>query len=197
MKPKSFMVIAGEPSGDLLAAELVKALRADLAGGAAVPTADFQPLHASLAPKFFGAGGPRMAEAGVELALDLTAHAVVGLIEVLKNYMKFRRFLHQLLQLAIDQQPDAVICVDFSGFNRRFGHALKEYVRARQGPFANWNPRLIQYVSPQVWASRESRARKMALDFDLLLSIFPFEKDWYATHARSRTQSMHGPGSGP
>ena len=60
------------------------------------------------------------------------------------------------------------------------GRAVKKYVRSHQGPFANWNPKLIQYVSPQVWASREGRARKMAQDFDLLLSIFPFEKEWYA-----------------
>ena len=133
-----------------------------------------------------------MAEAGVELAFDMTAHAVVGLLEVLKKYFKFSGFLRQLLQLAIDRQPDAVICVDFSGFNRRFGHALKKYVHAHQGPFANWNPRLIQYVSPQVWASRESRARKMARDFDLLMSIFPFEQEWYATHASGITVEYVG-----
>src|SRR5438477_876823 len=183
MKPKTFMLIAGEPSGDLLGAELVKALRAEFAKAPPPITADTQPLHASLEPRFFGAGGPRLAEAGVELALDMTAHALVGLVEVLRKYLKFRRFLHELLQLALDRQPDAIICIDFSGFNRRFGHAVKKYVRSHQGPFANWNPKLIQYVSPQVWASREGRARKMAQDFDLLLSIFPFEKEWYARHA--------------
>src|SRR5205823_1238085 len=86
-----------------------------------------------------------------------------------------------LLQIAMDREPHVIICVDFSGFNRRFGHAVREYVRKHQGPFLNWAPKLIQYVSPQVWASRESRAYKMARDFDLLLTIFPFEKDWYAT----------------
>jgi lipid-A-disaccharide synthase len=53
-------------------------------------------------------------------------------------------------------------------------------VRARRGTFNNWEPKLIKYISPQVWASREGRAFKIARDFDLLLSIFPFEKDWYA-----------------
>src|SRR5262249_7126933 len=113
----------------------------------------------------------------------MTAHAVVGLIEVLKNYGKFRSFRDQLVQMAIERQPDAIICVDFSGFNRRFAHSIKQYVRARRGPFNNWDPLLIQYVSPQVWASREGRARQMAEDFDLLLSIFPFEKEWYAKRA--------------
>src|SRR5213082_267581 len=98
MKPKFVMVIAGEPSGDLLAAELVKALRIELIEAEAQPSDDLQPLRTTLEPRFFGAGGPRMAEAGVELAFDMTTHAVVGLIEVLKKYGKFRRFLHQLLR---------------------------------------------------------------------------------------------------
>jgi len=121
-----------------------------------------------------------MAAAGVELAFDLTAHAVVGLVEVLKDYGHFRRLFHQLLELARKRQPDVIICVDFSGFNRRFAGAIKKYVRDRRGPFFNWNPKLVQYVSPQVWASREGRARQMARDLDLLLSIFPFEQEWYA-----------------
>jgi lipid-A-disaccharide synthase len=185
VKPKAIMIIAGEPSGDLLAAELVRALRPMLARADASSSPDLQPLHASLEPRFFGAGGPLMRETGVELAFDMTAHAVVGLLEVIKNYPKFRRLFHQLLRLAIEREPDAIICVDFSGFNRRFAQAVQQHVRARRGPFNNWRPKLIQYVSPQVWASREGRVRQMARDFDLLLSIFPFEQDWYAKRAPS------------
>ena len=164
MKPITIMVIAGEPSGDLLAAELVRALVATPAGAGA---------------KFIGAGGPRMAEAGVELAFDMTQHAVVGLWEVLRNYFKFRRLFNQLLDLAVESRPDAVICVDFSGFNRRFAAALRE----RQQSIPGWRLRMVQYVSPQVWASRPGRVRTMERDLDLLLSIFPFEKAWYAEHA--------------
>jgi lipid-A-disaccharide synthase len=180
MKPKSFMVIAGEPSGDLLAAELVQALRDELTTLDATPTTDYQPLRTGLEPRFFGAGGPRMTAAGVEVALDLTAHSVIGLSEALKHYFKFRRFFHQLYQLARERQPDAVICVDFSGFNRRFAQALRHGTRPRADWFHDWQPKIIQYVSPQVWASREGRAYQMAKDYDLLLSIFPFERDWYA-----------------
>src|SRR2546428_2715077 len=124
MKPKSFMLIAGEASGDLLAAELVLALRQELSDGEAVPTTDFQPLYTSLEPRFFGAGGPRMAAAGVDLAFDMTAHSVIGLWEVLKKYFKFRRLFDQLYKLTLDREPDAIICVDFAGFNRRFAHAI-------------------------------------------------------------------------
>jgi lipid-A-disaccharide synthase len=161
MKPKTFMLIAGEASGDLLAAELVSALRGTL------PDATFS-----------GAGGPKMAGAGVDLAFDLTRHSVIGISDVLKNYLKFRRLFNQLLALAIEHQPDAIIGVDYGGFNLRFGHAIKEYIR--NNPFANWNPKIIQFVSPQVWASRPGRAKLLEADYDLLLSIFPFEKEWYA-----------------
>ncbi|MBI4324712.1 MAG: hypothetical protein HY674_05555, partial [Chloroflexi bacterium] len=167
MRPTSFMLIAGEASGDVLAAELVAALRQELAG-------------APFPPQFFGAGGDRMAAAGVELACDLTAHSVIGLWEALRNYRKFKRLFEQLVRLACARQPDAIICVDFSGFNRRLAGAIRRQARARRGPFGNWHPTIIQYVSPQVWASRPGRAHALAHDVDLLLSIFPFEKPWYA-----------------
>jgi lipid-A-disaccharide synthase len=167
MKPKTFMLIAGEASGDLLAAELVSALHA-----ASKRSKDGR------TPQFFGAGGTTMSAAGVELAFDLTQHSVIGISDVLKNYFKFRRLFNQLLALAIERKPDVVIGVDFGGFNLRFGHAVREYVR--DNPFSKWNPKIVQFVSPQVWASRPGRADLLAADYDLLLSIFPFEKDWYA-----------------
>ena len=160
MKPKTFMLIAGEASGDLLAAELVAALRAQ-----------------SPDATFFGAGGPKMSAAGMELAFDLTQNAVTGITDILKNVFKFRRLFNQFLALAIERKPDVIIGVDYGGFNLRFGHAVKEHVRNHPGA---WNPKIVQFVSPQVWGSRPWRANKLAADYDLLLSIFPFEKDWYA-----------------
>jgi len=161
------MLIAGEASGDTLAAELVSALRAQSSI-----------LHLPSSPQFLGAGGPEMAAAGVELAFDLTQHSVIGITDAWKNYFKFRQLFNQLLTLAIERKPDAIIGVDFGGFNLRFGHAIKQYVH--DNPFLKWNPKIIQFVSPQVWASRPGRANRLAADYDLVLSIFPFEKDWYA-----------------
>jgi len=169
MKPKTFMLIAGEASGDLLAAELVAALREKLAAN---------PQSAIRNPQFFGAGGAKMSAAGVELAFDMTQHSVIGITDVLKNLLKFRRLFNQLLALAIERKPDVVIGIDFGGFNLRFGQAIKKYVR--ENPFSKWDPKIVQFVSPQVWASRPGRADKLARDYDLLLSIFPFEKAWYA-----------------
>ena len=161
VKPKSFMLVAGEASGDLLAAELVAALR-------------------ERAPDavFFGAGGSRMAAAGVELVHDMSRLAVVGVTDVLLRLLQLHRRLRQLLAVAIERQPDVIVGVDYGGFNLRLGHAVKEHVR--NNPFSTWKPRIVQFVSPQVWASRPRRAYQLAADYDLVLSIFPFEKDWYA-----------------
>jgi len=173
------MLIAGEASGDMLGAELVKALRAELTAADVEYSPDSQPLHTGLEPRFFGAGGPRMAAAGVELAFDLTEHSIIG-IPSPKHYLEGRRRFQELLQLAIQRQPDVIIGVDYNYFNLSFAHAIREYTRGHSGWFHDWRPKLVKYISPQVWASRENRAQQIARDYDLLLSIFPFEKDWYA-----------------
>ena len=160
------MLIAGEASGDVLGAELVAALRLR------------QPDAI-----FFGVGGPQMQSAGMELIFDFTRNAVFGL-EAIKRLWEFRARFQRLLQLAIEREPDAIICVDFAGFNRRFAYAIREHTRSGG---SEWQPKIIQYVSPQVWASRPRRADKLAKDIDLLLAIFPFEKTWYA----KRTPDLH------
>lgn len=174
MNPPCFMLIAGEPSGDALGAQLVGELRRTFA-------------RTAFAPRFFGAGGPRMAGAGVTLDFDLTQHAVTGLVEVLRHLGKFRRLLRRLLDLACARQPDVIVLVDFQAFNRRFAGALRRRLAAATGPFVNWRPRLVQFVSPQVWASRPQRAYDLAENIDLLLCLFPFEKEWYAR----RTPGLH------
>ena len=178
MTPQRFMLVAGEPSGDMLAAELVAELRAAIQRRLTY-SSNVQPLEADLAPRFFGAGGPRMAGAGVELAFDMMRHSVIG-VPGPKAYLNFRAQLNQLVTLACEREPHAIICVDFPLFNSVLAAAIKQRVRARHGPFNNWRPKLIKYISPQVWASRENRVHKIARDFDLVLSIFPFEKEWYA-----------------
>lgn len=184
------MFIAGEASGDALGAELIAALRGRLNGREA---------------KFFGVGGAQMQAAGMELIFDFARDAVFGL-EALKRLREFRKRFQYLLGMAVERKPDAIVCVDFAGFNRRFARAVKEQVRRH--PPADWDPKVVQYVSPQVWASRPGRADELAKDIDLLLSIFPFEKSWYARrtpHLRvefvghpmvDRYQGRAGPGEG-
>jgi lipid-A-disaccharide synthase len=180
MNPLGVMLIAGDPSGDLLAAKLVLALRQKVMARTAHESAEVQPLQTALAPRFFGAGGPKLAAVGMEEIFDLTQHSVIGFAEVLKNLRKFRRLFNQLLQVALDRQPDLIIGVDYGGFNLRFARAIRAHARARRNVFCNWNPKIVQFISPQVWASRASRAYTMEENHDLLLSIFPFEPAWYA-----------------
>ena len=94
MSGQSIMFMAGEASGDTLAVELFEAMRAEKEDLAA-----------------FGAGGPQMKKAGVDVSIDLTEHAVVGIWEAICNYRKFKRFFNKLLDLAMERRPDTIICI--------------------------------------------------------------------------------------
>jgi len=174
------MIVAGDPSGDAHAAHLVKCLALAIPDAQFQLTNDPQPLTAPLAPRFFGAGGPKLAQAGVELAFDLTRDAVIGPGDALRKLTLLKRRFDALARLALERQPDLIVLVDFGAFNWRLARTIRARVRARRGPFFNWQPRIVQYISPQVWASRPGRADKMAQDLDLLLCLLPFEKEWYA-----------------
>ncbi len=154
------MLLAGETSGDTLGAELVKSL-----------------IEADPQINCIGAGGSRMENAGVDIQIDLTQHAVIGVWEAVQNYGKFKKFFNQLLSTAEQCRPDAIVLIDNPGFNLRFAAALRDLAQEHIG---QWRPRIIQYISPQIWAWHESRVHCIARDVDLLLSIFPFEKEWYA-----------------
>jgi lipid-A-disaccharide synthase len=165
MPSNQIMVIAGEPSGDALAAGLVSAIR--------------DQLDDCIAPQFFGLGGPKLQQSGVELIEEMTQHTVFGLFEALKKYGLFKKIFDRALAEAKRRQPDLIILVDFGGFNLRFAKALKDHLRRDSGTFKNWTPKFAYFVPPQVWASREGRAATIAETIDLVISIFPFEKDWY------------------
>jgi lipid-A-disaccharide synthase len=145
--------VAGEASGDARGAELMRALRERL------PEA-----------RFFGAGGHEMRALGGDHFLDWAAEAVVGLWDVLKKYGYFRRQFSRMLREIAELQPDALILIDYPGFNLRLAHAAR-----RRFP----KLKIVQYVSPQVWAWHVGRVKRMAADLDLILCIFPFEIDFY------------------
>ena len=146
---KRVMVIAGEVSGDQHAARLVRDLRA------ARPDVEL-----------FGIGGDALRAAGVRTVVDARDMAVVGFIEVLHRYFFFRRVFRRMTDLLAAEKPDALLLVDYPGFNLR----LAAEAHARGIP-------VLYYVSPQVWAWHKSRIPKMAQIIDLLMVIFPFEVD--------------------
>jgi lipid-A-disaccharide synthase len=148
-------LVAGEASGDSRGAELMRAL-AELHGGEIA---------------FHGLGGPQMSALSGGNIRDWSDRAgVIGFIDVIKNYGYFRREFAAALAELERLQPDAVIFVDYPGFNLRLAAAIKQR-RPSQ--------RVIYYISPQVWAWHRSRIPKMARTIDLMLCLFPFEKPLY------------------
>ncbi|HVQ39488.1 MAG TPA: lipid-A-disaccharide synthase [Pyrinomonadaceae bacterium] len=164
------MIVAGEASGDAHAGALVHALRA------AEPEANFE---------FFGATGPLLRAAGVDPIVRTDDLAILGLLEIGRALPKFWRAYKQLKQAAIERQPEAVILVDWPDFNLRLARALH-----RRGL------RIIYYISPQLWAWRSYRARTIERDVDLLLSILPFEQDWYAERGIEQVEYVGHPLAG-
>lgn len=147
------MIVAGEPSGDAHAAALVYALRQKS------PGVQFD---------LFGATGPLMRAAGVDTIVDSDELAIMGILEVTRALPKFLEAFRKLKQAAFERAPDAVILVDWPEFNLRLATALH-----RRGL------KVIYYVSPQLWAWRPRRISTIKRDIDLLLSILPFEAEWF------------------
>ncbi|HVU38936.1 MAG TPA: lipid-A-disaccharide synthase, partial [Opitutales bacterium] len=158
--PPDVLVVAGERSGDEHAARLIRELRARR------PELRVAAL-----------GGPALQGAGAHLLYDLTAHAVVGLVEVLKNYGFFKELFAQTLAWIDKYQPRAVLLVDYPGFNLRLAKALFQRGRSRRagGPL-----RVLYYISPQIWAWKSGRRFTMARHLDALAVIFPFEPACFA-----------------
>jgi len=149
--PANIMVIAGEVSGDLHAAPLVRAIRQREPGAT-----------------FFGIGGEHMRAEGVETLYDVSQMAVVGLSEVVKRFAFFRRVFLEMVAILRERKPAAVILVDYPGFNLRFAGVARAA-----------GVKVIYYICPQVWAWRRSRIRLMAKRVDRLVTIFPFEARYF------------------
>jgi len=146
--------VAGEVSADNHGAALMRSLRE---------------LDPEL--KFIGRGGPQMQQvAGNQFKNWIGDAAVLGLWEVLRKYGYFRKQFRETLKEILESKPEAVVLIDYPGFNLRLAHALQ-----RQLP----QQKVIYYVSPQVWAWNPGRIKRMARSVDLVLCIFPFEADLY------------------
>jgi len=146
--------VAGEVSADNHGAALMRSLRA---------------LNPELI--FIGRGGPQMQQvAGAQFTNWIDKAAVLGLWEVLRKYGYFREQFSQTLAEIQESKPDAVVLIDYPGFNLRLARALRRQLQRHK---------TIYYISPQVWAWNRGRIKKMARFVDLVLCIFPFETDLY------------------
>lgn len=145
------LIVAGEASADRYGAALVNALK-DLDPGI----------------RFSGIGGQGMGEAGVELLFHASEMAVVGLTEVLKRAWIIGRAMRTVKAIIRDRRPDLVVLIDYPGFNLN----IANYAKAFGVP-------VLYYVSPQVWAWRKGRVRKIRDRVDRMAVILPFEEDFY------------------
>ena len=144
---KSLLVVAGEHSGDMHAADVIRELK----------TRD---------PDFsvWGIGGDKLRAEGMEILRDVREMDVMGFIEVLKRYSFFKNVFAEVLAEVDRRKPDAALLVDYPGFNLRLAAELKKR-----------GVKVLYYVCPQVWAWKKDRIPKMAETIDRLMVIFPFE----------------------
>jgi lipid-A-disaccharide synthase len=153
---------AGEPSGDFLGSQLMKALKAQLGDSV----------------RFVGLGGALMTEQGLSSLFPIEELSIMGLAEVIPHIWRIRRRIQETVDAIETIRPDIVVTIDSPGFNFRVGKTLKK--RNKSIP-------LVHYVAPSVWAWRPGRARKVAQFLDHLLVVLPFEppyflKEGLATH---------------
>ena len=153
-KPVRIAMVAGEASGDLLAAHLITALRRHL------PEAEF-----------FGIGGPKMEAAGFDALWPAEKLAVNGFVEVLRHYRELSAIRRQLLRRLRHEPPDVFIGVDAPDFNLWLERRLKQ----RGIP-------AVHFVGPSIWAWRGGRIHKIARSVSRILALFPFEPPLYEAH---------------
>jgi lipid-A-disaccharide synthase len=151
---KTLMLVCGEPSGDQLGAQLMAAIK-QLAGDRV---------------RIVGVGGPAMTREGLASLYSLDATAVMGLREVVPAIPRILARVRQAADYAVSIYPDALVVIDSPDFTHRIARAVK-----KRDPTI----RTVNYVAPQVWASRAYRAKAMARYFDLILALFPFEVPFF------------------
>lgn len=161
------MIVAGEPSGDRHAAKLVEEIREY------VPERHWD---------FFGAAGPMMRRVGVEPVVAADELSIVGVAEIGRALPMFLRAYRKLVDSAVARKPQVVILVDFPEFNLKLAKSLKKR-----------GFKVVYYISPQLWAWRRYRIRTIKRHVDLLLTILPFEKDWYARRGVGNVEYVGNP----
>ena len=153
------LVVAGEASGDEHSALLISGL-----------LKKFSKFRIS------AIGGKRVEKEGAHLVYPLVEHAVVGVVEVLKNYSTFKQIFKNTIEWIIKYKPKTILLVDYPGFNLRLARELKKLGVSLKG---GGTVKVLQYISPQLWAWKAKRRFEMEKILDGLGVIFPFEVDCY------------------
>ena len=165
-RPIKIYIIAGEASGDLLGAHLMRALVNTHTAGVS----------------FSGIGGEAMEREGFKSSFPLTELAVMGITEVLPRIFNIMKRIRQTVAEIIALRPDVVITIDSPDFCFRVVRALKAQVK---------DIPCVHYVAPSVWAWRPGRAKKIAALYDHLLALLPFEPPYFEVHGLKTTVVGH------
>lgn len=156
-------IVAGEASGDLHAAEVLRELKK---------------LDPAL--RTFGIGGDRLAAQGTVILHHAREMGIVGLVNVIRHLPMFRRVFRELIDRIAAERPDAVLLVDYPDFNLRVARKCRAL-----------GMKVIYYISPQLWAWRRGRVREIARSVDRMIVIFPFEETFYREHGVNVTYVGH------
>ena len=151
MAHKKIILIAGEDSGDLHGAELIKALK-----------------NLNTNYEFCGIGGEKMIQQGLVPIEHIKNLNVIGLVEVLKHYPRIKKIFNKTLSFIKKVRPEKVILIDYPGFNLKLAKKI-----------SNLGIEVSYFILPQVWAWRSSRAKSLEKNTDKRISIIPLEKDWF------------------
>lgn len=151
---KKILIIAGEASGDLHGASLVKALKAQDPG-----------------LELFGVGGEKMKAEGFEALFHINQMAFLGFVEVVKHLPYILKVQKALIDEALKRGVKTVVLVDYPGFNLNIAKKFKKF-----------GIRVVYYIAPQVWAWGQGRVKKLKERTDIVLSVFPFEEKFFKEH---------------
>lgn len=131
---------------------------------------------------FFGVGGPRLEEKGVELLYDLKDFSGIGISEILAKVPFYYKALHRILKEVDRRKTKTAILVDFQGFNLKLAQKLKKR-----------GVNVLYYVAPQAWAWKAYRAKTLQKNVHTLFTILPFEKQWFSERGVSKTKGVVHP----
>ena len=162
---KIIYFVAGEPSGDFIGSEIISEL-----------------LKIYPSPSIYGVGGHYMAKFSFKSLFPMSDLSVMGILPVLLRIRSLYKRINQVVEDILSKNPDIVILIDSPDFNQRVAKKLRK---------KSFKSKIVCYVAPTVWAWRQKRVKSMAKDFDHLLSILPFEDEFFSKNGLNTTYVGH------
>lgn len=161
----TYFIFAGESSGDLHGSHLIRS------------------MQAQDSCVICGVGGPRMRQENFACFLPMEEFQVMGFSDVIRSLPHLVKLFYKIRNFILKTKPDCVILIDYPGFNLRMAKSLRK---------KGFKGKLVQYISPTVWAHGKKRIKTLSDHYDLLLTIYPFEKDYFS-HTSLKVEYIGNP----